>query len=504
MYSLFGIGATFLAVWTIQALYRVYFHPLSRYPGPKIAAISTAWWEWYWNYVKNGRMLFEIERLHEKHGPVIRIGVNDLHVSDPAVYQDMTRINSGFTKDAFFYQFISLPGTSIGETDPAKHRVRRKVLTPAFSTTRVRELAPIVQDKTEQLLARLASANGPVCFTNAAKAYTLDIIGKIVLGREIGSLAKPDFISELSEHLQAAFAIGWIGPSFPFISSVALWVIQRLPLFIFPMPQVQFQKACAKMTDIYLKKFHSNSSDGSSSFSTAHGERSAVIDMLMVHPAATKDYKVPAKAEVSDELTMLLTAGSDTSSTAIISAIYYIQRHKNVLSELRSELRRAFPSLQDEINYEKAKELPYLTAVIKEVLRLSHPLPGRLPRIIPSSGYSLYGNELPRGTNIHMSAYLLNRHAGTWRDPHEFDPARWMHGDSADLDKYVATFGRGARQCLGKDLAWCELWVLLANLFRRYEVRLTPECDTPKREWVDIVIAQYPTKVYVTVVRAEK
>ncbi|TQV90374.1 cytochrome P450 [Cordyceps javanica] len=376
----------------------------------------------------------------------------------------MTRINSGFTKDPFFYQFISLPGTSIGETDPVKHRVRRKVLTPAFSTTRVRELAPIVQDKTEQLLARLASANGPVCFTNAAKAYTLDIIGKIVLGREIGSLAKPDFVSELSEHLQAAFAIGWIGPSFPCIS---------------------------------------NSSDGSSSFSTAHGERSAVIDML-VDPAATKDYKVPAKAEVSDELTMLLTAGSDTSSTAIISAIYYIQRHKNVLSELRSELREAFPSLQDEISYETVKELPYLTAVIKEVLRLSHPLPGRLPRIIPSSGYSLYGNELPRGTSIHMSAYLLNRYASTWRDPHEFDPARWMQGDSAVLEKYVATFGRGARQCLGKDLAWCELWVLLANLFRRYEVRLTPECDTPKREWVDIVIAQYPTKLYLTVVPNEK
>ncbi|KGO74014.1 Cytochrome P450, E-class, group I [Penicillium italicum] len=502
MYSFFGISIALVAAWVIQALYRVYFHPLSRYPGSKVAAASTSWWEWYWNYVQNGRMLFEIEKLHEKYGPVIRIGVNDLHVSDPAIYQDISRINSGFTKDPFFYQFISLPGTSIGETDPSRHRIRRKVLTPAFSTTRIHELAPIVQDKTEQLLTMLAAAKGPVCFTDAAKAYTLDIIGKIVLGREIGSLTKPEFISELSEHLQAAFAIGWIGPSFPIMSSIALWVIQRLPLFIFPMPQVQFQQvmACAKMTDSYLKKFHS---DGASTFSTGHGERSAVIDML-VDPAATKDYKVPAKNEVSDELTMLLTAGSDTSSTAIISAIYYIKRHEKVLSGLCEELTKAFPSLEEEITYEKVKELPYLTAVIKEVLRLGHPLPGRLPRTIPSSGYSLYGNALPRGTNIHTSAYLLNRHSDIWGDPHEFDPTRWMQGDSADLEKHIATFGRGARQCLGKDLAWCELWVLLANLFRRYDVRLGPECDTPKREWVDVVIAQYATKLYITVAPMEK
>lgn len=119
------------------------------------------------------------------------------------------------------------------------------------------------------------------------------------------------------------------------------------------------------MTDTYLKKFHSSSGDGTSKFSTAHGERSAVIDML-IDPEATQGYQVPAKNEVSDELSMLLTAGSDTSSTAIISAIYYIRRHEQVLACLQKELVEAFPSLQETITYEKAKELPYLVSQKKK------------------------------------------------------------------------------------------------------------------------------------------
>lgn len=60
-----GVG---LALWVARAIYRVYFHPLSGYPGPKLAAVSSSWFEWFWNYYHNGHMIFEIERLHQKNG----------------------------------------------------------------------------------------------------------------------------------------------------------------------------------------------------------------------------------------------------------------------------------------------------------------------------------------------------------------------------------------------------------------------------------------------------
>ncbi|KAI3316474.1 cytochrome P450 [Xylariaceae sp. AK1471] len=489
MSSLTPILVVLCSLWIARAVYCVYFHSLSRYPGPKLAALSTSWWEWYWNYHKKGRMLFEIERLHHSYGPVIRIGTNELHVSDYDVYRDISRPLSGFTKDPYFYQFISLPGTSIGETDPARHRIRRKVLAPALSGTRVHEMAPMIESKVRLLLDRMKKSTENttnVCMTAAIKALTMDIISRIVLGQELGCLMHPEFRSELSDNLEAAFSVGWIGPSFPIMSALALWVAERVPLHIFPMPHLQFQRDCLNITSSYLERVGTLPSQGD------HSARSAVIDMLM-DPAAAKDYSPPSTRELSDELTMLLTAGSDTSSNAIISGIWYICSHKTVESRLVNELDARIPSLDEEITYEKAKQLPFLTAVIKETLRLGHPLPGRLPRLVPKDGYNLHGHRLPEGVAVHTSAYILNRHANLWEMPHEFNPDRWMNRDSTMLDNRSTTFGGGARQCLGKDLAWCELWVLLANLFRRFRVKLT---DGPKndREWIDIILVHFEKK----------
>lgn len=175
------------------------------------------------------------------------------------MYQDILKTSSSFTKDAEFYQYISFPGTSIGETDPERHRIRRKVLAPALSGTRIQELAPLIESKSDQLLARFektavqyTSTPAPICITSAAKAFTMDIISKIVLGEEVGCIAEPDFRSELSDNLQAAFSMGWVGPSFPRLSSVALWIAKRVPVSIFPMPHLKFKQVCS-LYKLYLR-----------------------------------------------------------------------------------------------------------------------------------------------------------------------------------------------------------------------------------------------------------
>jgi hypothetical protein len=58
LYTLYGIGL---------AIYRVYFHPLSKYPGPKLAA-ATLWYEFYFDVVKRGRFAWEIRRMHAVYG----------------------------------------------------------------------------------------------------------------------------------------------------------------------------------------------------------------------------------------------------------------------------------------------------------------------------------------------------------------------------------------------------------------------------------------------------
>lgn len=199
-------------------------------------------------------LVFEIERLHERLGsnesfssrymnliiqdPVVRIGPNDLHINDPEVFREMTKVGCHFTKDPEFYGFLTFPGTSIGEVDPNLHRIRRQVLTPAFSPQRVQYLAPMVKTKVDRLLERFngfASQSQPVNIFKASKAFTMDIISDIVLGKELGCIDNPEFKNQFIEYLHASFASGWIGTAFPNVLKFSL----TFP--IFPIPIMEFR-----------------------------------------------------------------------------------------------------------------------------------------------------------------------------------------------------------------------------------------------------------------------
>lgn len=52
------------------ALYRLFLHPLARFPGPKLAAV-TRWYEGYYDVIQNGQYTFKIAEMHKKYGKVI-------------------------------------------------------------------------------------------------------------------------------------------------------------------------------------------------------------------------------------------------------------------------------------------------------------------------------------------------------------------------------------------------------------------------------------------------
>ena len=58
-----GIIAYYVAV----AIYRLYLSPLAKFPGPKLAAL-TSWYEFYYDIVLQGRYVWKIAELHEQYG----------------------------------------------------------------------------------------------------------------------------------------------------------------------------------------------------------------------------------------------------------------------------------------------------------------------------------------------------------------------------------------------------------------------------------------------------
>lgn len=68
--TLLGFGLAFLVYLLGGAFYRLYWSPLAKIPGPKLAAL-TLWYEFYYDVIKRGRYTFEIGKMHQKYGEML-------------------------------------------------------------------------------------------------------------------------------------------------------------------------------------------------------------------------------------------------------------------------------------------------------------------------------------------------------------------------------------------------------------------------------------------------
>lgn len=176
---------------------------------------------------------------------------------------------------------------------------------------------------------------------------------------------------------------------------------------------------------------------------------------------------------------MTVVAGTLTTAEALTWAVYGLLSQPVTLKKLKAELENAAPDWRTPPTLVQLENLPYLTAVIYEALRLSNGVSMRLSRIDPEKPIVYQANgpgkskgpvyTLPPGTPISMTGILIHYNPEYFTDPLTFDPDRWMpNPPSHPLTKYLVPFTRGTRQCLGMNLAWAELYLTIGVMFRRY------------------------------------
>jgi cytochrome P450 len=153
--------------------------------------------------------------------------------------------------------------------------------------------------------------------------------------------------------------------------------------------------------------------------------------------------------------------------------IFQVLENPDMYKKLKAEILQAFPDPDAPLSSARLEQLPYLTAFIQEGLRLH---PGALIRQsrIATEQSMVYVDPStkkqwvsPPGTPVFMDA-SCNLNPAYWKDPETFRPERWI--ENPRLDKHLISFSKGTRICLGINLAYSELYVLLGGIVRHYEV----------------------------------
>lgn len=189
--------------------------------------------------------------------------------------------------------------------------------------------------------------------------------------------------------------------------------------------------------------------------------------------------------ELVAEASNLLTAGSENIEIAVIGVMWHLARNPRVAAKLRAELDAVGHS-EVVPAYEEIKDLRYLRACIDESLRLRAALPGGLPRVVPPEGMVVDGHWLEGNTTVSVSTYTVHRDAEYFHDADEYLPERWLEPGAADLQKMFMAFQQGGRACIGRNIAYLEMQMILATLLRRYDFALSKP-DWELKTWETIM-----------------
>lgn len=157
-------------------------------------------------------------------------------------------------------------------------------------------------------------------------------------------------------------------------------------------------------------------------------------------------------------------------------ATFYLLSQPMLLNKLKAELEEALQDPLAPVTLAALEQLPYLTGVIKEGLRLSLGPSSRLPRIAIDKPIKFHGWGFLTRVLVSVRIPLVHLNEKIFPNPRAFLPEKWTEDKTGHLDRYLYSFSKGPRNCLGINLAWAELYIGLGTIFRRFG---TPDAFGP-------------------------
>ncbi|KUI53796.1 Trichodiene oxygenase [Cytospora mali] len=483
--ALLVLGPLYVAYWLFVFVYRITFHPLAKFPGPKLAG-ATFWYEFYYDVWPNRyHYMWKIEKLHREYGPIVRINPLHIHIHDPD-FLDPIYAPPGRQKrhtDPWFSIATEsgMMGWSLLQTtDHQLHQVRRAAISRFFSKSAVRQLEGLIMEKVDRLLDRLATmyrtGKPEVNLTHAMAALTMDVISSYALGGDMGNLAREEWGRDWFETFRKLGMSRPIGRQF---RTFILLSLEMEPWFVRwynPRAAAVAERAKYPMQSIQAHiTAHEKDSTGTKILTNTRTIFMEILDSGL--PPQEKSV-----GRLNAEAFLVLGAGTDPTTRNLTVAMYYILADKAVLNRIRDELQTVMPRPDSAVTVADLEALPFFSACITEGLRLTNAVSTRSPRIAPDHEIIYKNWVIPRGTPVMQSLYLLQMDPNVFTDPTKFNPQRWLDNPSLKA-RYFMAFGRGSRMCLGMNLAYAEMLLTIARLVIRFDME---PLDVVKDRDVDV------------------
>ncbi|KAL2044387.1 hypothetical protein N7G274_003092 [Stereocaulon virgatum] len=456
------------------AFYNLHLHPLSRYPGPLL-------WRLYrlpFAYsLQSGRLVHDTKRFHDRYGAIVRLAPNELSFIDAQAWQDIyghrKRGHKEMTKNPIWAQPAPNGVFSLINCAEKDHPRMRKPFVPGFSLKALKAQEDIISGYIDLLIARLSKhanlGDQVVDIKDYFNWTTFDIIGDLGFGEPFDCLQTEryhEWVSFLFGHLKDGALMASVN-FYPWISSL---LVALMPKSAYRAAQAHFAMSSDKVRRRMALKT----------------DRKDLLSYVLT----LNDDKGLTLPELEATSSIIILAGSESTSTMLTGTTNLLLRNPSKLEKLVVEVRTSFAT-ESEINLDALEQLPYLRAVFQEAFRLIPPVPTQIPRIVPPEGDIICGHVIPGNTFVGVPQYAAYRYAGHFKYPDSFIPERWLSEDSplnrpsssdptfdqstfvGDKRSVVQPFSVGPRNCIGVNLAYAEMRLVLTRLLWNFNLKFT-------------------------------
>ncbi|KAH6615956.1 cytochrome P450 [Chaetomium sp. MPI-SDFR-AT-0129] len=462
-----AVGLTTLILYTTSYLfYNVFLHPLRAYPGPLVMRATR--WGHSIRHMR-GTLPFDVLALHKRYGPVVRIAPDELAFADPRAWKDIMGHkggggnNAGSEEDMLkydkFYRPVESVPRDIVNAGREEHALLRRTMAHGFSDRSMREQQPLIQGYIDLLIRRLMENSGDggqkVDLAAWYNYTTFDVIGDLAFGESFGCLDN----SEYHPWVKAIFEVARAGTVFQCLAHYP--VVVKLLLALIPSGFKEERERHMQMT---LEKLKRRMEAGK--------ERADLVEGLLKRA----DEWGLTLEKLQANSAILIIGGSETTATLLSGVTYLLLTNPEALKKLTREIRGAFQS-EAEIDFSSVSTLPYLLACLDEALRMYPPVPTGLPRVVPRGGANIAGNYVPEKTVVAVHQWAMYHNDAHFKDPFVYHPERWL-GDPAFVDDHKDAFQPfhvGPRNCIGKNLAYIEMRLILARVLWNFDLRIAED-----------------------------
>ncbi|KAI1819103.1 cytochrome P450 [Xylaria intraflava] len=451
------------------AIYRLYFHPLAKFPGRRLASISK-WYEAYFDLFVHpgGQYWYEIEEMHKVYGPVVRVNPDELHIDDPTWIDNLYASSSQGIRDRYPPAALmgGAPESVFGSVSHITHRARRTSLNPLFSKKAVSDSASVVYTHTIALMKRVHDQIKEQGYAEMRMNYlclATDTVTDYCFGQPTNLLKDVDksvgwfnTMKAIETSTPVAKQFPWL---IPFVLNLPSYIVDKLGPHLGRIMalRVDLLKQAEQAVKDYADPIngHEKESQG------AHNLFRTVLSSKVLDPSDKR------ATRMAQEAFTVIAAGSETSGRILSTATFFIIAHQDrVLPRLLEELKSVMPERSSRPSIHELESLPWLSAIVKESLRITALITSRIPVVSPVESLRYKDWVIPAGTPVSMSPRTILLDPEVYPEPKEFLPERWLQKDLDLLNRNYVPFSRGTFNCIGMNLGNAELYVALAMMFR--------------------------------------